>query len=548
LNRATLQLEKRALTGPLRLLPCKTRPTPSGRGFLLPGLILLGVSALGAQQREGDEAWSQGHYEAARTAYMKVLATNPQSGHANLRVGIMLSWAGKTDSALIFLARARAAQPNDTDVRLAQAQAMAWNKQYPAALLRYDSILSAQPDLRAALLGRARTLSWAGRLDEAQSVYGRLIDRDSTDRDALLGQAQVHGWKGELQSAERQYRRILGLNGRDADARVGLGYVYLWQGRSAAAGKQAEYALAIDPGHKTARELHNAVQANTRTVIEISANWSSDSDENTNFWQTLTASLPLNDRLGIFASINALEASDPVRDATRVGGETGITLTAGALQLTGAAGARRLNPEIAEARTSATYRGQLRYRPSSALGLGIGYSRTPFDEIASLIERELDLELLEGGFDVRPLSGLTLFASGGVLWLSDGNHRNSVSAGATQKVLRRFFVGAFGRTLSYERRGLGYFSPDRFTVLEGTAGYNLEQGSWIGNLSGGLGAQRVGKDGSAQTEWHLEGRVGQRWGGGNRVEVFGLVTNSAVSSTTGAFRYGSAGLLVRLGL
>jgi hypothetical protein len=58
----------------------------------------------------------------------------------------------------------------------------------------------------------------------------------------------------------------------------------------------------------------------------------------------------------------------------------------------------------------------------------------------------------------------------------------------------------------------------------------------------------VGKAGTAQTEWHLEGRLGQRWGTGNRIEAFGLVTNSAVSSTTGAFKYGSAGILLRLGL
>jgi hypothetical protein len=42
--------------------------------------------------------------------------------------------------------------------------------------------------------------------------------------------------------------------------------------------------------------------------------------------------------------------------------------------------------------------------------------------------------------------------------------------------------------------------------------------------------------------------VGPRWGAGNRVELFGLITNSAVSSTSGAFRYRSAGLLARLAL
>jgi hypothetical protein len=262
----------------------------------------------------------------------------------------------------------------------------------------------------------------------------------------------------------------------------------------------------------------------------------------------VAASGPLGSGVGIFGSVNALETSDPVRQATRVGGELGLTLAAGHFQLTGAGGARRLNPETASPRTVATYRGQLRYRPVPALGFGISYSRIPFDEIASLIERELDMELLEAGFDARPLPGLTVYAGGGELWLSDGNSRWSGSAGLTQKLLRHFFIGAFGRTLSYDHRGIGYFSPDRFSVLEGTAGYNLESGSWIGSLGGGIGAQQVGKQGTAQSEWHLEARLGQRWGNGNRVEAFGLVTNSAVSSTTGAFRYRSGGLLVRLGL
>jgi tetratricopeptide (TPR) repeat protein len=527
---------------------CKTRPEHSRRGFLLLSLTFLGFSPLYAQQSEADSAWSQGRFEAARAGYARVLATNPKSARANLRMGILLSWQGKLDSALMFLGRARAVEPADQDIRLAQAQVMGWNKQYDEALLRYDSLLSMHPGLREALLGRARTLSWAGRLGEAQTVYRRMMAKDSTDRDALLGSAQVSAWTGDLPAAERGYRRLLVRNSRDVEARVGLGYVYLWEGREAAAGRQAGYALAIDSTHKAARELKRVVRSNTRPAVEASANWSNDSDHNTSFWQNLAGSTPLGSGVAIFGSVNALETSDPVREASRVGAELGVTVTAGPLQLTGAGGARRLNPEIAEQRTVSTYRGQLRYRPIPALRFGLSYSRLPFDEIASLIEQGLDMKLLEAGFDARPASGLTLYGGGGGLWLSDGNSRWNANAGLTQKILRHFFIGAFGRTLEYDHAGVGYFSPDRFSVLEGLAGYNLEKGAWSASLSGGLGAQQVGKGGSAQTEWHLEGRVGQRWGAGNRIEVFGLVTNSAVSSTTGAFKYGSAGILLRLGL
>ncbi|HEV8177195.1 MAG TPA: hypothetical protein VGP44_05850, partial [Gemmatimonadales bacterium] len=276
--------------------------------------------------------------------------------------------------------------------------------------------------------------------------------------------------------------------------------------------------------------------------------WSNDSDHNTSFGQTLSAYAPAGAGVEVFGSASDLEASDPTLDATRVGAEGGLSLALGRFRLLSAAGARRLYPDQAVPRTAATYRARLGYRPGPGFGVSLGYSHFPFDEIASLMERELDLEVLEGGFDARPFPGLSIYAAGSGLWLNDGNSRTGILGGLTQKLHRRFSVGLFGRTLSYARRGVGYFSPDRFSVLEATAGYSLEAGLWTGSLGGGFGAQQVGDRGAAQSEWHVEGRVGRRWGIGNRVELFGLVTNSAVSSTSGAFRYRSAGLTVRLGL
>jgi tetratricopeptide (TPR) repeat protein len=528
--------------------PCKTRPDDWRRGLVVLCLLIGVGGPLHSQQREADEAWSAGRYAAARAGYQQVLAADPRSVRANLRIGVMLSWEGKLDSSLAHLARARAAEPADVDIRLVQARVMACNKQYGDALLRYDSLVAERPGLREAKLDRARTLAWAGRLDDARSAYQALIARDSTYRDALLGKAQVTAWKGDLASAEQQYRTILNRNTRDVDARVGLGYVYLWQGREAAAGRQAKYALAIDSTHKEGRELRRIVRSSGRSSLETSGSWSNDSDENTSYWQTLTASAPLGSRLSTFGSVNSLETSDPLRQATRVGGEAGLSLSVGPFRLSGAGGARRLMPEVAAPRTSETYRGSVSYRPVASVGLNLGYSRAPFDETAVLIERELDLEALEGGLNVKPYPTLTLYGGAAALWVSDGNHRTAGSAGFTQQIQRRFFLGGFGRTMSYQRRGIGYFSPDRFWVLEGNAGYNFEGRVWTGSLSGGLGAQQIGSSGVPQSEWHLEGRAGPHWGSGNRIELYGLITNSAVSSTSGAFRYRSAGLTVRLGL
>jgi Flp pilus assembly protein TadD len=441
------------------------------------------------------------------------LAAQQQQSDQDLRTGLLLARQGKLDSALVLLARARAADPTNLETRLAQARVMSWQRRYDQAIAAYDSLLAEQPGLP----------------------------------DALLGKAQVNAWQGRLDQAERGYRAVLAQSPSYADALVGLAYIHHWQGEEELAEREARSALAIDSTHPGARHLLRSL-GEVGSALDATATWSNDSDDNTVFGQALRATVTLGEGVEAFGSVNALEASDRTLDDTRYGGEAGLSLALGTLRLLGAAGGRRLNPEVAPARTSATYRAQLRFRPVPAFGMGVGYSREPFDEIASVIERGLDLELIEAGADVRPLSGLTVSGGGSALWLSDGNRRTGASAGLTQKIGRRFWTGTQGRTLTYRRRDTGYFSPDRFSLLEGLAGYTLEGTTWIALLSGGLGAQQIGRQGSTQTEWHFEGRIGQRWGIGNRIELFGLVTNSAVSSTTGAFRHRSAGLTVRLGL
>jgi tetratricopeptide (TPR) repeat protein len=484
-------------------------------GSLL-GLACAGGMAvpLAAQQREGDEAWNHGRHEEARAAYERVLATDSTAFRANLRIGVMLSWQGKHDSALVFIARARHSEPADLEARLIEAKIMAWRGRHADALVRYDSVLAEHPGLIEAELGRARTSAW----------------------------------RGDLSGAERGYRAVLAADPRNPDALAGLGYIYHWQGREGPAGRMANTALAVDSTHQAGRELRDVVRSVVRPSTEVSANWSNDSDRNTTFWQTLGASAPLAPGFRGFGNLGALEASDPVRDASRVGGEAGLSWAVADLQLTAAAGARRLSPDTAAPRTAATYRGRASWRPVPRFGVSLGYARAPFDEIASLMERDLDLESVDAGLDATLARGLSIYGGGSGVWFSDGNHRTSAGAGVTQSLSKRFFVGAYGRTLAYERRGLGYFSPDRFRLLEGLAGYNLEDGQWDGRFSGGLGAQQIGRASVAQSEWHLEARIGRQWGVGNRLDVFGAVTNSAVSSTSGAFRFRTAGVSVRLGL
>jgi hypothetical protein len=107
----------------------------------------------------------------------------------------------------------------------------------------------------------------------------------------------------------------------------------------------------------------------------------------------------------------------------------------------------------------------------------------------------------------------------------------------------------YGRILSYRTARPGvYFAPDRFTILEARAVYTWRRGPWGARGDGGFGTQQVLASGKGQSEWHLGASLSREWWRNGELVLDGAITNSAASSTTGAFRYRSVTLSVRQGL
>ena len=445
----------------------------------LAGVLLLVAAPAKAQQAVADSAWIAGDFALARIQYERVLAQDPLSVRANYRLGILASWDGKLDSALVLIRKARSQDLNDPDIRTTEARVLSWDGKTDQAIALYDSVVADFP--------------------------------------------------------------------RHAEALAGLGQVHLWQGKYSRSKVYTARALAADPESRTAQELDRTLRITARPQLEITLGWSNDSDDNTAWWQTAAASSRLSDQFRAFGSVGALEASDPFRDATRLSTEAGLTYGAGSLFATGAVGVRNLSPDSGSSRTAGTFRLSGGYRFGSA-GVGIGFAHYPFDETALLIERDLDVNALELSADATLAPGLNLGLGAGFASLSDDNSRASGIITLTKTLKRDFFVGVMARALGYDFRGIGYFSPDWFSVYEVRAGYTRSGPVWTGRISGGLGVQQITTDGKLQSEGHLEGRVGRKWGLMNSVEIFAGISNSAESSTTGAFEYRTAGLVVRIGL
>jgi hypothetical protein len=101
--------------------------------------------------------------------------------------------------------------------------------------------------------------------------------------------------------------------------------------------------------------------------------------------------------------------------------------------------------------------------------------------------------------------------------------------------------------------GTGYFSPDRFSLIEARAVYVWQQRPWGVRADGGIGTQQVFKGAARQTEWHIGVVLSRGWGANNELSLVGSITNSAAATTPGtvpteAFRYRTLGLRFRQGL
>jgi Flp pilus assembly protein TadD len=496
---------------------------------------------------EGNAAWNAGRYAEARAAYDRVLVTDPLNVRANLRVGILLSWAGQLDSAITLVQRARRSDPTDNDLQVIEARIHAWHGQYDLALAQYDSVLHRDPAERDAALGRAVTLSWADRFREADAAYRTLLARNPADTAALTGRAQLAAWSGDNAAARQRYREVLAQDPTNADALTGLAQLDHWEGHDRRALAEVDSALAVAPGHPQARKLRRQVLGAVEPQVEFSLVWGLDSDRNETFSESAAISRVLSDALRGFASVGLFQANDPTTSATRTSGEAGATYVHDRWHATAALGLRRLAPDGLGTRTEASVRSGIGVRVARRVSLGIGYSWAPFDETAGLIAKGLDVGALDASFDAHAGDRLDLSLGGGLAWLSDGNARRSLVGAATVELPSHFFVGGLGRTLDYDRAGNGYFAPTPFTTFEGRAGWGRDAGAWAVRVSGGLGVQRI-SGGDGQSEWHAELRAARRWGTANEVALFGSATNSAAASTTGAYRYGTAGVSVRLGV
>ena len=522
---------------------------PGRASAIVTVLLVLHCAALSAQVALADSAWAAGNFGLARTAYQAVLTDNPASARANHRLAILLSWDGKLDSALVLVHRARTAAPDEPAFEDTQAQILSWAGHLPQALALYDTVLTAHPDDHAALLGRAQTLGWSDKLPEADTAFAGLIERDPNDFAARNAQAQVAASRGDYDLAIARYEATLRIAPNNVEALTGLAQTRYWMGDHQAARRSADQALALDTSYQPARALRANIDHALASWLELAVGWNHDSDRNTEWWQSASLNVPLAERLRGVLTAGLAEVSAPSGDGTRPLGEAGLVWSGTSTTLGATLGVRSLSPSGGSTHTVGTGRVFARERFSRSATLGVAVYWEPFDATLALLQHPVSLFGIDADGDFKLARRLSLGLGAGTAWTTDDNHRWSAIAVLMRQLGHDFALGGAGRIMGDDHKAPNYFSPDLYWYVEGRGSWDhLFSGSWETRLTAGLGMQQIDGGSSLQSQWHAEGRLARRFGAINEVALSAGISNSAASSTTGAYRYYTIQLAARIGL
>lgn len=519
-------------------------------GTALLALCVAGAPrSLGAQVAVGDSLWKLGRTNEAAAAYQKALETDRYSVRANILAARVLAWGSNTDSALVLLHNARKRVPDDPDVRFAEGQYLSWGKHFKQAIVQYDSLLATNPDLDYVRVARARTLSWDGRFAESEQAYNEALALPMKDRfairDAKVGLAQVTSWRGDLAGAAKKYNELIADDPTDQGALAGLASVRMWQGQPRAAVRLLKRALKKDSANVEMKASLATAEAAAALHTNVEVDWSEDSDGDRNEWTLGTQPLPLTDRLTATTTVGLLNASDPVRNANRKLGEFSLAATGDAFRATAAIGARTLDPDTPGVPDRAVFTARLSgtLQVSSKASVTVSAARFPFDEIASLLARHIDLTSVDANSDITVWPHGSMGLGVGTLGFSDGNRRMTYTLRLSERLPNKPWFGILTREMGFAETIPGYFSPRHFQLYEAQGGWDHDTDKWTTSIGGGVGTQDVDTGKPWQLEYHFEGKFGRRWKSGSSVALTGGVSTSAAASAVGAFHYSTLGIV-----
>ncbi len=198
----------------------------------------------------------RGEAAAARAAYERATALDPEHADAHFNLGGRYLDEGRTEAAIAALGLAVELRP-DAAAHLNLGNALLAARRPDEAEWEFRAALELAPELAPAHFNLANLLAWRGQPEEALAHYRQAVAAAPDSAEAHFNLATFLAARGELAGAIAGYREAVALDPEFAEAHFNLANALVRSGRAAEAMAEYRAVLALGPDADAHRYLAN---------------------------------------------------------------------------------------------------------------------------------------------------------------------------------------------------------------------------------------------------------------------------------------------------
>jgi tetratricopeptide (TPR) repeat protein len=193
--------------------------------------------------------WQIGKYQGWEPYYTNAIATNPNSGLANLNYGSMLRDRGDWEGALPYVEKGVTLSPDYIDAKVRLAEVYYALKRYPDAVRLSDQVLEKEPDNIQAYQFKGSALGASGQPGPALEVFRRVLELQPENPHGIFNLAIAYKDMNQLDKAVEYLTKLLEIKPDFPNAYYERGFCYGKMGLMPQAKADMEKSIEIQPEH-----------------------------------------------------------------------------------------------------------------------------------------------------------------------------------------------------------------------------------------------------------------------------------------------------------
>ena len=217
--------------------------------------------------------WQVGKYQGWLPYYTNAIATNPNSGLANLNYGSMLRDEGKWEEALPYVEKGVQLSPDYTDAKVRLAEVYYALKRYPDAIKVSDQALVKEPNNIQALQFKGSALGASGQPGPAADVFKKVLDLDPDNPHGMFNLGVAYKDANRNAEAIEMLTKLLEVKPDFPNGYYERGFLYGKMGQFQLAQNDMTKSIELQPEHGPSYYFRGRTYAEMKDMVSACNDW-----------------------------------------------------------------------------------------------------------------------------------------------------------------------------------------------------------------------------------------------------------------------------------